>query len=40
MLRIMFYLVDKTEDVNLGCNISHSSEGWLQGGKGEGNQAI
>ena len=28
-------MVHKTEDVNLGCSISHSSEGWLQRGKGE-----
>ena len=40
MLEIMFYLVDKTEDVNLGCSISHSSEGWLQRGKGEGQSYI
>ena len=31
----MFYLVHKTDNVNLGCSISHSSEGWLQRGKGE-----
>ena len=31
----MFYLVDKTEDLNPGCSLLDSSEGLLQRGKGE-----
>ena len=30
----MFYLVDKTEDLSPGHNLSNSSEGLLQWGKG------
>ena len=33
-LRVMFYLVDKTEDVSLGHILSDSSERLLQRGKG------
>ena len=32
-MRIMFYLVDKTADLNLGHSFSDSSEGLLQKGK-------
>ena len=33
-MSVMFYLADKTQDLNLRCSISDNSEGPLQRGEG------